>query len=296
MIDLHMHSYYSDDGEFSPEELVEMCAARNLTHISITDHNCARANISAGPAAAARGIRYIPGIEIDCVYQGCNFHVLGYGLDYLSPEVQAIEDQVRSQSREASLKMLQLTQAMGFSVTEDRMHDLSKDTYWPDAWTGEMFAEILLADEEYTGHPLLLPYRAGGSRGDNPYVNFYWDLYAQGKPCYAEILYPQMDHVIDLIHQNHGLAVLAHPGVNLKGRRHLFAGIAGLGIDGAEVFSSYHSPAQAAEFYNEAKQFHLLTFCGSDFHGKIKPAIAIGGHGGPARDQELLDRLEKIGG
>ena len=27
LMDLHMHSYYSDDGEFSPGELVRQCVA-----------------------------------------------------------------------------------------------------------------------------------------------------------------------------------------------------------------------------------------------------------------------------
>ncbi|MCI8745703.1 MAG: phosphatase, partial [Lachnospiraceae bacterium] len=27
MIDLHMHSIYSDDGQFTPQELAEQCAA-----------------------------------------------------------------------------------------------------------------------------------------------------------------------------------------------------------------------------------------------------------------------------
>ena len=30
MIDLHMHSYYSDDGEFQPEELVQKCKEEGI--------------------------------------------------------------------------------------------------------------------------------------------------------------------------------------------------------------------------------------------------------------------------
>lgn len=42
-----------------------------------------------------------------------------------------------------------------------------------------MFGEALLKDERYVDHELLKPYRSGGSRSDNPYVNFYWDYYVQ---------------------------------------------------------------------------------------------------------------------
>lgn len=292
MIDLHMHSYYSDDGELSPAELIEKCAGHGIKYMSITDHNCARANGAARTAAEAKGIRYIPGIEIDCVYQSHNFHMLGYGIDYLSADFETIENQVKAQSSEASIRMLEKTRELGFHVTETEMRNLSKDTYWPESWTGEMFAEVLLAKSEYENHPLLQPYRSGESRSDNPYVNFYWDFYSQGKPCYAEINYPQMDEMIDLIHQNHGLAVLAHPGVNLKGKQNLPEGIVKLGIDGGEAFSSYHLPVQAFNFYKEVKQYRLFTTCGSDFHGKTKPSIKIGGHGCLIPDQEILSQLE----
>ena len=38
LMDLHMHSYYSDDGEFSPEELVRQCAMSGIRVMSIADH------------------------------------------------------------------------------------------------------------------------------------------------------------------------------------------------------------------------------------------------------------------
>ena len=29
-IDLHMHSYYSDDGEFEPKQLIDLCLEKNI--------------------------------------------------------------------------------------------------------------------------------------------------------------------------------------------------------------------------------------------------------------------------
>ncbi|MBM6838217.1 phosphatase, partial [Clostridium saudiense] len=31
-VDLHMHSSYSDDGEFSPKELVELCLEKGIKY------------------------------------------------------------------------------------------------------------------------------------------------------------------------------------------------------------------------------------------------------------------------
>lgn len=290
MIDLHMHSSYSNDGELTPLALVETCILNGITIMSITDHNCVRAN-QVSQVAKEKGITYICGTEIDCVYNGVNFHMLGYNINYQNEEFEKIEQHIRSQGLRVSLEMLEKTQALGFHVTENEMWSLAKNTYWPETWTGEMFAELLLSKEEYQNHPLLLPYRSNQARGDNPYVNFYWDYYAQGKTCYAPISYPQMSEIIDLIHQHNGFAVLAHPGVNLQGHEALLEEIILLGIDGIEAFSSYHTSTQACHFYNQAKNHPLFTTCGSDYHGKTKPAIQIGAHGCLLSKQEMCNQL-----
>lgn len=288
MIDLHMHSRYSDDGEYTASELVEKCAEAGVRVMSVTDHNCAKANEEAQRAAEKKGIRYIPGIEIDCTHRNVNFHVLGYGIDFRIDDFEKIEKDIADQSEQASLERLEKTRALGFTqVMEKDLFTLSENNYWSKSWTGEMFAEVLLAMPEYAEHPLLKPYRPGEARSDNPYVNFYWDYYSQGKPCYVETDFPSMEEIIDTIHRNRGVAVLAHPGVNLKGREELLEDIVKLGIDGIEAFSSYHSPKQAQRFYRAAREQGIFVTSGSDYHGKTKPAIEIGGHGGKAAHEEL---------
>ena len=80
-----------------------------------------------------------------------------------------------------------------------------------------MFAEVLLNKPEYKEHELLLPYRPGGDRSSNPYVNFYWDYYSQGKPCHVGIKFPSMEEVITEIHESGGKAVRGASGSELKG-------------------------------------------------------------------------------
>ena len=60
MIDLHVHSWYSEDGEASPEWLVQECAEKGISALAITDHNCVKAHV-----AAAREAEKI----IFCTYQ-----------------------------------------------------------------------------------------------------------------------------------------------------------------------------------------------------------------------------------
>ena len=291
MMDLHMHSRYSEDGEFTPMRLVELCYEKGVTVLSVTDHNCAKADREAALAARQLGIAYVPGIEIDCTFSNVGFHVLGYGIDAESRDFAAIEENVRRQSRAASLERLELIRRLGFRVEERELEEANRESTWPESWTGELFAQVLLQKPEDQDHPLLAPYRTGGARSDNPYVNFYWDFCSQGKPCYAEVRYPEMADVIAVIHRNGGTAVLAHPGVNLKGHDHLLDAILGLGMDGIEAFSSYHSPAQREYFLAATEERKLLVTCGSDFHGKTKPSVAIGGHGCDWSDEELGERL-----
>ena len=121
LMDLHMHSYYSDDGEFSPEELVRQCAMRGIRVMSIADHNSVRANDAGRQAARRAGIRYVSGIEIDCTFRGVNLHVLGYGFDDTSDDFADIEDNISSQAATASRQMLCATRKMGFDVTGRRL-------------------------------------------------------------------------------------------------------------------------------------------------------------------------------
>ena len=49
-----------------------------------------------------------------------------------------------------------------------------------------------------------------------------------------------------------------------------------LGVEGVEAFSSYHSPETVEYFYQAGKKHQILITCGSDYHGKTKPAIELG--------------------
>lgn len=285
-IDLHMHSMYSDDGEYTPTQLVDMCHEAGVKIMAIADHNWVKANEEAKKHADELGMTYIPAIEIDCTYKGVNLHVLGYGIDNQEVFNQLGED-IEKQEIACSMKKLELTNALGFDLKKEQLDALSTN----GVYTGEMFGEALLNDSRYEDYELLKPYRQGGERSDNPYVNFYWDYYAQGKPCYTEIHFPTLEETIQLIHQHGGVALLAHPGNNLKGQFELFDEMVALGLDGVECFSSYHTTETNEYFYNKAKELNVLYTCGSDFHGKTKPSIHLG-ENGCLNPQEMEDCLK----
>lgn len=271
-IDLHMHSKYSDDGQFEPEHLVEMCKEKGIKIMALADHDSVKGVADVLKAAKENDITCIPAIEIDCVFNGVNLHVLGYGIDHTHDDFRLLEKNIFDQEIANSLRKIELMKELGFEVKKEDLDKLTRS----GIYGGEMFAEIIMNNKEYDDHPLLKPYRKGGPKSDNPYVSFYWDYFAQGKPCYIDIKLPSLKETIELIHKHHGIAVLAHPGILLEGQFELFDEIIKEGINGVEVFSNYHDQSTIDYFFNKAKQENLVITCGSDFHGKTKPAIELG--------------------
>ena len=104
---------------------------------------------------------------------------------------------------------------------------------------------------------------------------------------------PNYIDVIDLIHENHGVVVLAHPKVNLGHDKDKINKLIDTGIDGIEVYTSYHNN-EDNEFYNEiVKEFDLIKTCGSDFHGITKPNIKIGQTGYYEDGNEIISKLKE---
>ena len=77
--DLHIHSQYSSDGEFRPADIVGKCAAGGVDLFALTDHNTVRGLDEACDGALQAGLEFVPGIEIDCSFEGTDLHLLGYG-------------------------------------------------------------------------------------------------------------------------------------------------------------------------------------------------------------------------
>lgn len=291
-IDLHIHSSYSGDGEFSPEELLCLGKQAGLTYMAITDHNSVGAVSEALTLAEQYGIRVISGVELDCVHQERNFHLLGYGFDHTNPIFAQIEQSILTQERVAAKRRIELFQrATDIPLSAAEVLEIAKD----GIVTGELIAEILLQRQDASAHKLLLPYLDGGTRSDNPYVNFYWDFFAQGKPAYVPIHVLSLAEGVKLLHDTGGIVVLAHPGQNLQGDHDLLEQMIKTGIDGIEAYSSYHSNIEAAQYDSFAQQHGLLVTCGSDFHGKTKPAISLCEHGGKTSMLGIIDALRAKG-
>ena len=126
-IDLHMHSKYSDDGQFTPSELVHQCLEAGVEIMAIADHNSVKAIDEEIKCCQEVGTKCIPAVEIDCTFEGVNLHVVGYGMDYHQEEIKALEENVLRQELSCSNQKLKLTNALGFDLKKEDLDNLSEE-------------------------------------------------------------------------------------------------------------------------------------------------------------------------
>ncbi|WP_163326268.1 PHP domain-containing protein [Draconibacterium mangrovi] len=290
MIDLHIHSNYSNDGEFEIADIVTLCKKNGVEFFSITDHNSVKGNKEAALEAEQKGIEFAAGIKIDCNYKGTNLHVLGYHVNWQSEDFARIENADYTKIMDSFGQMVHNLCRLGFVIDAETV--LSKaEGKLPSA---ELIAEVMLSDPKYYTH-LLLPYMEEGERSDMPYINFYLDYFTQGKPAYVPVQFMDYRDAIRVIRDNRGIPIVAHPGLNLKGQEEVVEELLNDGAAGLEVFNNYHTLNQADYFASLAQKRNCLMTCGSDFHGKNKPLINVGQYQIIDRYKgDLINSIEKI--
>jgi predicted metal-dependent phosphoesterase TrpH len=285
--DLHIHSAYSNDGEIAISDIISMCLENGIDTFAITDHNCVGGSREARDLITSHpDLRFIPGIEIDCNYHGTDLHVLGYQVGLDNGDFDALERSNNQKHMDAVPRMIHNLAQLGIEVDQEEL--MIKSGGNPPS--AELFAELLLEKPQQADNPKLAPYLPGGRRSDMPLINFYLDYFAQGKPAYVEIKHMDYREAIELVKSNGGIPVVAHPGLNLKGKEALAKELLDHGATGLEVFNNYHSDGQVAYFGDLCRRRNALMTCGSDFHGKNKPLISIGHYSQTEPYSEYLDQ------
>lgn len=281
-----MHTTISNDGTYSPETIIQMCHEAGLEIVALADHNSTKAFRIAKPIADAYGMKLVPAVELDCHIDGINLHVLGYGINPNHPAFDVYEEEILTQERNSSQFVVNKIRELGIHLEDEALNRVQIH----GVITGEMIAEVALEDSKNDNNELLVPYREGGSRSQNPLVNFYWDYCAQGKVAYYPIQFRTIDEIIQMIKDAGGFAVLAHPGNNIKTNVDVFKKIIDKGVIGVEVYSSYHSPEVMEHYHALALEHDLIMTLGSDFHGKTKPSIHLGRFNIPD-EKQLTERF-----
>lgn len=259
MIDLHVHSVYSD-GSDTPAELVRLAVESGVTGLALTDHDTMDGAGEFLDACRAAAITGISGIELSCDPLGSDeeLHILGYGLNPKHPlavEKLAWADEKRV---ERNRRIVAKLNDLGFPLT---------------------WEEVLAQTEKgVVGRPHIA--KALLARQLVSSVSQAFSLYlSKGKPAYQEREHMSPQEGIAMIHEAGGVAVVAHPFLWFKNPQTLGEGLRKLkemGADGVEVRYSTHTPEQMMALLRMAGEIGLFPTGGSDYHGTAKPDIQIG--------------------
>jgi predicted metal-dependent phosphoesterase TrpH len=256
-----MHSTFSD-GEFSPEELVDIAKGNGVSILSLTDHDTFDGIADFLEAANRAGIVAFPGIEITVKYRDFNLHLLAYfkSAESILPELR---ERVRAMRDERDRRMLQLIARMNEVV--------------PAPFQGAILYDNVLKNAEgVLGRPHLAREMVRLKIVSSPGEAF--EKYLNEHNIEKQNL--TLESAIKLVRQSQGIPVLAHPGERhyslynpARGRDYddipgMLEELTKAGLLGLECVYPYHERIGKVDFYRkQAERFGLIVTGSRDFHG-----------------------------
>jgi len=258
--DLHVHSYYSD-GSLSPKELIDLAKEKEISGISITDHDTLAAyNEKLFLYAKEKEIELLLGVEISSSLDGINVHILAYGFDYKDEDFNDFLEKLQQRRRQRNRLILEkLDKEIGLKITLDDFRDFAKlKGFHSDAALGRPLIAMILVEKGFV-----------------PNFQYAFDKYiCDGGPCYVKWEKFTAKEVIENIHNAKGKAILAHPHV-VRNKEALLI-LEQLDFDGVEnTASMFNREAKKLVKRTKEKQNKIVTN-GSDFHGAIRPNVDLG--------------------
>lgn len=275
-IDLHVHSTASD-GSFTPTEVVELAKEAKLTEFALTDHDTVDGVAEAlAHAKETNAIKVIPGIELSCYYQNREIHIVGLFVDYKDTHFLSELQKLKTAREARNEKMVQNFVDAGIELTVNELKHGNPNS----VITRAHFARVLV--------------EKGYCKDKNEAFDKYLGV---GCPFYLPKPQVTPEHVLKLIQDAGGIAILAHPYSYKLSKSEvdtLLDYLIPLGLAGMECYYSTYDNGQTQELRSMAFAKGLLVSGGSDFHGVIKPDISIGiGRGNLRVPEKLLDLMKE---
>jgi predicted metal-dependent phosphoesterase TrpH len=281
MIDLHTHSTASD-GSYSPAALMAEAAKCGLTAIALTDHDTIAGLPEAAPAAEEKGIRFIPGVELEIAWnQKGEFHLLGLGINSPSPAFIAAIEELTRRRLERNLQIIEKMNQAGIGVSYDDIVSLAGG---PEA------------NERSIGRPHFAAFLVKRKIVKNREQAFKRYL-GKGKPFYIPKTGLEFVKAVEVIKESGGIAVLAHP-MSLYvawGRLpDLTKNLKENGLDGLEAWHPNAKVSECKRLEELGSKLGLCVTAGSDFHGEGRPDRKLGITAGGKKIEESFLVLPAI--
>lgn len=288
MIDLHMHTTYSD-GTDSVVELLNNANKKNLKAISITDHDCVDSYKELDNLNIERyyNDRIIAGCEFTTSFEGRLIEVLGYGFDY-----KKIDEYLSNFYTDEFVISSRIT-LFNRLVDILRKYNLKYDNSVIENAIKDKFYLITIYNE-------LIKYEENKDIVNEDLFNTYSDFIRRGIYNKNSKLFlnhaefkPKIEEIIDVIHSSGGIAFLAHPF------QYKFDDIEDFldkiynetDLDGVECFYTTFTDVQNNYIKEFANKRNLLISGGSDYHGKNKRNFELGiGRGNLNISEDILEK------
>jgi hypothetical protein len=243
--DLHIHTNVSD-GALPPCEVVQKVADGGLGFFAVTDHNTMGAVPQIERAISGFRLQFICGVELSAQpEEGHELHLLGYGIDPGCAELLDVCRRIRRLKKEQLREIVHRLRQEGVAV--DVRH-------------------ILVDDEDgYVGRPLVakLLVRDGVV---SSFGQAFGRYLGRDAPAFVRMRPFSPQDCIEAIHKAGGLAVLAHPSIEVVDR--WVAPLAQMGMDGVESYRPALSGNEELYVEKAAEHFGLFVTGGSDWHGR----------------------------
>ncbi len=273
MIDLHIHSNRSD-GSDTPEEIVRKGAALGLRAMALTDHDTVRGSLEFLETARNLGVETVPAVELSVRFESGEVHVLGYGIDPRNPDLTAGLEFFRSARLDRNRKMVEQLARVGYPVTFDEVVACAGD---PELVGRPHFAEALR--------------RRGYVKTT---AEAFDRLIGDHGPGYVPRRFMDAAEGVRLVREAGGIPVWAHPRLGFSNDSivKILGKLVPKGLAGLEAYHAEHTPRKREDVAAIARGRGLLVTGGTDYHGKLKPGLALGtGFGDLSVPDELWDSL-----
>lgn len=270
MIDLHLHTVFSDGSE-EPEEILKKADNLGLQYISITDHDALGAYEKLNSRSIARlfdGV-LIPGCEFSVAHEKMPIEVLGYGIDLEVIRASGLVSEERFLERENRYitRMKEICRNLDLKLTDSL-----------SIKSGKAFAtQVIHADlRKYPENEKHLPKNVWSS------VNAFYRtcINNENSPFFLNQIknYPTLEEISGLIKEAGGKSFLAHLyGYYTDDHIRFLDSLISLQLlDGIECYHSLHNYDKTKYLLDYCRSHGLYASGGSDYHGTLKPAVFIG--------------------
>jgi len=247
LIDLHMHTTYSD-GHWQPKELFSYLSEHHFALVSVTDHDRVDRIEEMQELGCQVGIHVLPGVEVTTEWEGKMGHVLCYGIEPADAGFGSLLQKTVNRQRENTQAVYRELRRRGYEFPRQ--------------------VEVLAEQQG----DLVRPVDNARLLHAHGYAQNFQEAMKIITDAGFRSIMADMAETVDTAHQAGGVALIAHPGRRESGftlyTTELLDQVSErVPLDGIEVIHPSHSVEQIADFQAYVSPRGWLQSTGSDSHG-----------------------------